>query len=93
MPSAAAPARMKSAAFFWSTPPDAISGICQALDNLPPDEVTKEVRLGGFRDVFQIVDLALAQSVQHEGAVVVEGDEIHFRLIFYSWRRELVATC
>jgi hypothetical protein len=50
------------------------------LDNLPPDEVTEEVRLGGFRDVFQIVDLALAQSVEHEIAVVVKGDEIHLGL-------------
>jgi len=43
------------------------------LDDLPPDEVTEQVRLGGFRDVLQTVDLALAQGVQHEGAVVMEG--------------------
>ena len=52
----------------------------QALDDLPPDEVTEQVGLGGLGDVLQIVDLALAQSVQHEGAVVGEGDEVHFRI-------------
>ena len=53
-------------------------GVGQALDDLPPDEVTEQVGLGGFGDVLQIVDLALAQSVQHEAAVVGKGDEVHF---------------
>jgi hypothetical protein len=43
---------------------------CQALDDLSPDEVTEQIRFGGFRDVLQAIEVALAQSVQHEGAVV-----------------------
>ena len=55
-------------------------GFSQALDNLPPNEVAEQVRLGGFGDMLQTVDLTLAQSVQHEAAVVLESQEVHYFL-------------
>src|SRR5664279_3660696 len=65
-------------------------GFGQTLDDLPLDEVTEQVRLGGFGDVLQVVDLALAQSLQHEGAVEVEGNEVHFKIC--AWPRAWAAV-
>ena len=53
-------------------------GIGQALDDLPPDEVTEQVRFGGFGDVLQVIDVPVAQGVEHEGTVVLEGEEVHY---------------
>lgn len=49
----------------------------QAVQHIAPDEVAEEVGLGCLRDVFQVVDLPAVQGVQHEGAVVVEGNQVH----------------
>jgi len=55
-------------------------GFGQSLDDLPPDEVTEQVGFGTFGDVLQVIDVAMAQSVQHEGPVVLKADEVHYFL-------------
>src|SRR5579859_110698 len=52
-------------------------GFSQALDDLAPDEVTEQVRFGGFRDVLQVIDVTVAQGVQYEGSIVLKRDQIH----------------
>ncbi len=52
----------------------------QAVQYIAADEVAEEVRFGRLRNVLQIIDLAAAQSVQHEGTVVLEGDQVHYGL-------------
>src|ERR1700687_1042981 len=52
-------------------------GFGQALDDLAPDEVTEQVRFGGFRDVLQVIDVTVEQSVQYERSIVLERDQIH----------------
>ena len=41
------------------------------------DQMTKQVRFGGFRNLLHVIDFAVAQSFEHELAVVFEGHEIH----------------
>jgi hypothetical protein len=53
-------------------------GLGQAFDDLPPDEMTEQIGLGSFRDVLQIIDVALAQSFQHEGTIVLKRDQVHY---------------
>ena len=40
--------------------------------------MAEQVGFGGFRDVLQVIDVALAQSFQHEGTVVLKRDEVHY---------------
>ena len=49
-------------------------GFRQALDDLSPDEVAEQIRFGSFRDVLQVIEVAVAQSVQHERAVVLKSE-------------------
>src|SRR6266568_73378 len=41
--------------------------------------MAEEIGFGGFREVLQIIDLAAAQSLDHELGVVFEGGEVHAR--------------
>lgn len=49
----------------------------QPRQHLAVQEMAEEIGFGGFRDIFQIIDLAAAPSVDHELAVVFEGGEVH----------------
>src|SRR5438094_321875 len=39
--------------------------------------MAEQVRFGGLRNMFHVIDFAVAQSFEHELAVVFEGDPIH----------------
>src|SRR5260370_31339086 len=41
------------------------------------DQMAEQVRFGGLRNLFHVIDFAVAQSFEPELAVVFEGDPIH----------------
>src|SRR5450759_5336613 len=66
----------------------------QTLQNIAAQEVAEQIGLGSFRNVLQIVDLAAAQSFDHELTVVFEGSKVHsiFRCCAGSAREAAAAT-
>ena len=49
----------------------------QTVQHIAANEVAEEVGFGRLGDVLQVIDLAARQGVQHKGAVVLEGDQVH----------------
>src|SRR2546429_84861 len=52
-------------------------GVGQTVEDLPADELTKEISLEGLPHMFQVIDLAATESLQDERAVVGEGQQVH----------------